>query len=822
MSIARSSSIFLLTCAAAFAQPPQPPGVPAPGEGQPPAGAPDLAPPAAQVAAARAALDQADVPLPERAIVEDIIEPKLSGNALAGLYRQYTGRRVIVSSAAAAAEFSFVQDASPDDPLTFAQAAELLRKAATIEGFIFVPSSDDPNLDFLTLATGGVRPTGIGVPVYNENDVLPDGDAVISYVMGLDYIKPDEAVRTFTQIIGQFGAFGSIAAVPNAAAVVITENTSLIRKLIDLKVEIDKPSSQVATRFIKVQYADVTELATVLNELLNTQQSTQRSAGVQRAGSPAAAAPPGGDAPQVPGAAAEGGGSSGEETPVQIIPEPRTNRIVAMGRPVDILFVEGLIREFDTETDQKNFLRRKLHFLTAVDFLPVAENALTRAFSGTGDIAGGGAGGQAGGAGAQGGGRAQTQQRQTTQQTGGFGAGGAGGAFGGGAAGGGGAARGDALSDPGVISAPSSLLVGRTLLVADNITNSIIVQGTPSGLEIIENLLDQLDVKPDQVMISTVFGQLALDDSTSTGVNWLRAFRGNENRGVAGSVLSNGVAIVSPDSLTDLALGGPNGFPSASGLSLYGRIGRSLGAYVNLLQNNSDFTILSRPSIFISNNQRGTISSGRRIAIPTNSNQFTGGGVSTNIEYRDVVLKLEVIPLINSDEEITLTISLVNDEIVGASEDIVGIGSVPIIGTREIFTNVTVPNNETVVLGGLITTNDTDTVSGVPILSSIPGLGRLFSTKTTGVERTELMIFIQPSIINGSRSLEAVQNDMDARYQVSDEVRALGDGPGVLPPPDNIYPLDDKTGASIPVTPPRARPVPASQDPRNSAFRRFR
>ena len=63
---------------------------------------------------------------------------------------------------------------------------------------------------------------------------LPNGDAVITYVMKLDHIKPDEAVRTFTQIVGQLGAFGSIAAVPNAASVIITENTSLIRKLIDI------------------------------------------------------------------------------------------------------------------------------------------------------------------------------------------------------------------------------------------------------------------------------------------------------------------------------------------------------------------------------------------------------------------------------------------------------------------------------------------------------------------------------------------------------------------------------------------------------------
>ncbi len=197
--------------------------------------------------------------------------------------------------------------------------------------------------------------------------------------MNLNYIKPDEAVRTFTQIIGQFGAFGSIAAVPNAASVVITENTSLIRKLIDLKAEIDKPSSQVATRFITVKYADVTELATTLNELLGTQQNTSNTAGVQRA------QPQTPNQPNITEGAVPGATSSGEDTPIQIIPDARTNRLFAMGRPVDLLFVEGLVREFDTESDQRNFLRRKLRFLDVSDFLPIAGDALTRAFSGTGD-----------------------------------------------------------------------------------------------------------------------------------------------------------------------------------------------------------------------------------------------------------------------------------------------------------------------------------------------------------------------------------------------------------------------------------------------------
>ena len=796
---------------------PAPPGVPVPGAVPGlPAGAPGVRPgirPGGNAAA------NANIPRGEQKIVEDIIEPKLTGTALAGLYRQYTGRRVIVSAAAAAAEFAFVQEASVEDPLTKAEAAELLKKAATIENFVFVPHPNDPSIDVLTLATGGIRPSGIGLGIYNENgkvfnenSILPEGDAVISYVMSLDYIKPAEAVNTFTQIIGQLGAFGSIAAVPNASAVVITENTSLIRKLIDLKGEIDKPGSVQATRFIKVQFADVTEIATTLTELLTAQQSTQTTAGVQRADAPAPA--PGG-APATPGG--QGGSGGGEATPVQIIPEPRTNRIFAMGRPVDLIFVEGLVREFDIPTSDKIFLRRKLRFLTVSEFLPIASDALTRAFSGTGE--GGSTGGSSGGGGSAATGNRQTSSRQTSSgssnrnsssgsnsssfgnSSSGFGGSSSGG-FGGSS--GGGLGGGSSLDAPSVSSAPESVLVGRTLLVADNITNSIVVQGPPSGLEIIERLLDQIDVKPDQVMISTVIGQLTLSDGMETGVDYI--YRGQDVVGRGGAGLFPSLPIINQVIEAIGEPGDPDFVPaqnafnpgalSGSGLRVFGKID-NLSIYLKALQAKTDFTVLSRPSIFTSNNQKGTISSGERIAIPTSSNSFNNGGASTNIEYQDVVLKLEVIPLVNSDNEITMQIAMLNDEQNGV-QTIAGAGSngddlqVPRISTREILTTATVPNNDTIVLGGLIVAKNNQAKSGVPILSDIPYLGRLFSDVTDRTDRTELMVFIQPTIVKNDRSLAAVQAAEDTRYKVSGDVRDFADGDSVLPGMNDIARMGDK------------------------------
>lgn len=813
MSFPRPILILALSWLSATAQQPlpAPPGVPVPGaNAAPAAGAPNVFPSSSLPPVNPA------IPLGDNKITEAIVEPKLSGNALSVLYRCYTGRRVIVTSAAATAEFSFVQDASVKEPLTFAQAAELLKKTAILENFVFVPHPNDPKIDVLTLSTA-VKGPQIGVATYNNEADLPEGDAVISYVMTLSYIKPAEAVNTFTQIIGQFGALGSIVPVANASAVVITENTSLIRKLIDLKKEIDKPSGQVASRFIKVQYADVTEIADTLTTLLTAQQSAQKTAGVQRANTPGVTpASPQAFETRNTGVTLDpnNNGGSSEENPPQIVPEPRTNRIFVMGRPVDIIFVEGLIREFDIPTSEKTFMRRKLRFLTVSEFLPIAGDALTRAFTGTSD----GGAGTAGAAGGQGGsnrnsssnrnqstGRSQTNGSSSSRNSNSgssFGSGNSSfGGMGGSSGGGGMSGGGSALSDPSISSAPESLLVGRTLLVADNITNSVVAQGPPSALEIIERLLDQIDVKPDQIMISTVIGQLTLDDTHETGMDYLInsgdiVSRGGGGMGPVLPILNRILPAVGapgdPDYVPAQSIFNPGTLPSGGGLHGYGQVG-DLHIFLKALQSKTDFTVLSRPSIFANNNQRGTISSGERIAIPTQGGSNAGGYNSgTSIQYQDVVLKLEVIPLVNDNKTITMQIAMLNDEVAENSQVIAGAGTdggnltVPRIITREILTTATIPNSQTIVLGGLITNKDTQSKSGIPILSDIPYLGRLFSDVSDKKVRSELMVFIQPSIVDSERSLDDVQSAMNNRYKVSGKVRGFADGPGVLPAVDEI------------------------------------
>ena len=155
-------------------------------------------------------------------------------------------------------------------------------------------------------------------------------------------------------------------------------------------------------------------------------------------------------------------------------------------------------------------------------------------------------------------------------------------------------------------------------------------------------------------MISTVIGQLSRGNDRDVGIDILS--RGSR----FGSRTGGGNAPLLPiDPLTPFAPGNLTG----GGLAVFGRFGSDINVYLNALQSKTDFKVLSRPSIFTSNNRKGVIVSGQEIAIPTNSNSFGTGGQTTNIEYRQVALEFEVIPLVNSENEITLEIAIANDEL---------------------------------------------------------------------------------------------------------------------------------------------------------------
>jgi type II secretory pathway component GspD/PulD (secretin) len=170
---------------------------------------------------------------------------------------------------------------------------------------------------------------------------------------------------------------------------------------------------------------------------------------------------------------------------------------------------------------------------------------------------------------------------------------------------------------------------------------------------------------------------------------------------------------------------------------------------VNAFENNNRFRVVTRPSIFTANAKRAIITSGEEVPVPTNiQSSFQGGNndlvSNSSIQFKPIELRLEVLPLINSDKEVSLEIVQNISERAGST--IIDNNAIPNISRRAIKTYVTVPNNGTLILGGLIKESKDFTKEGIFKLINIPLIGPLFGTTTKDRIRNELIIMMRPVV----------------------------------------------------------------------------
>ncbi len=715
--------------------------------------------------------------------------PNTPIQAIIPFYIQLTGKKIILDSSLQGEALKMIAP----EPLTKEEAINFIHATLLLNGYAIIPK--DENTVMLIHHSGGKSPTAEGIPVFSSIRDLPLDEQIVHYVMPLQHISADEASKAFQQVV-KLHSYGAITPVTNSSAIIITENTSTIRSLHQIAQVIDVPPAEIENELIPLERSDAERIAEIINEIYQQQNESASAPATQNASAaPATATPASPINPTMPAAVNAAGSSNTADTnptaaKVKVIPDRRTNSLLVIARPVDIAYIRGLVSKLDQNASTQTFMKRKLAFMNVADFLPVAYDALSRDTDIQGEggpsISGGGGGSGRGGSASP---RNTPSTPSTTANRGGntaeMGGGLAGGGFGGGLGGGtgfGGASNRSLLDDPEQQAAPMSVVVGRTLLIADSQSNSLIVSGSPEHLNVIDQLLQEIDIRPQQIYISTLIGQLNLGDEYRYGfdfLNMLDDFTLQQNQTIENSSLSQtrtnafntdidalGVATTTGTRSgertstfnSETALGEPGNVTLPIGLSgfnwnslnLYGSLG-AISRYANLLDTQRNFKVLSRPSVYTTNNGKAVISSGQRIAVPTQilSNGANLGGVastSASIDYRDVVLKLEVVPLINSDNEVTLRIAQINDNIVG-EQNISG-NTVPIISTQELVTTVTVKNGATVVLGGLITETDGEGGRGVIFLRRIPVIKHLFGVSNRTKKRDELLIFIQPNILS--------------------------------------------------------------------------
>lgn len=689
---------------------------------------------------------------PNKVIVtanDSINEANILALKAAQLYEDFSGKRVIMTNDVAQSEVSFTMRG----PLTNKEAARFLQLTLLAEGLAMIPIPEEPDIVRLVPSGPITSPNQVPKDFYDDEFKLPAEDQLVMYQMVFKYLKPEEALKVLQAALGQLSASGTVAAVPNASSLIITENASLIRQMIKIQKAIDVPTS-VAEKWVEVVYGDVEEIAERMNEIYNEQGNSRQTTRTTRA-------------TPVPTPNAAGAGTAGEEIPLRIIGVRRTSRILLFGRPADLVAAEAMIHSFDQPSSGNTRQTFRLRYMRVSDFLNIAEDAIVATL---GDGATGG----------QGGNRSLSNQntssrnsnnRTTGQQ-------------GQGQQGGGTGSRTN-IQEQTIPTEPESRLVGgRTLLVADNVANTIIINGPPHHIELVRDLITDLDSEAQQVALSSVLGSYGIGDGLNFGVDLASALqRSGADFTAAGYASFGGVpSVIDPSTLIELGdVLSANG-ATGNGLSLYGLLGDDFGVFVNALETQTKFQTLERTVLTTRNNRVALLTSGQRIAVPSSS--FTGGnnqgGISTNVEYRDVQLELEIQPLINSDDKVTLEISLVKDSV--GQNRIIGDLRVPDINTESLSTSVTVNDGSAVILGGIMTTTNNDSRSGVPILSRIPGIGRIFGSNDSDNNESELIVMIQPRIMGSQSDVDEFRADYSSSsFKTRDAAAFLPQRRGMLP-----------------------------------------
>ena len=632
-------------------------------------------------------------------------------------------------------------------PVTRAEAIRLIESTLLLNGYAFIAL--DKNTVKVINTLGGKNPRSEGVFLFTNASDLPEGEVIASYVMPLTYLSAADAIPIFEQFI-TLHPYGSLVPVPVANQVLITESSTLIRRLIEVKQLVDQPPPLVKSEFVQLDQANADRVVELITQILEKREEGQGGGSTARAATGQATPAPG--APPVPGGAPTASApvtvssSSGD---IQLIADTRTNRILIVTRPINMEYIKRLIQEFDVAVDLSEPYEQPLNYVAASDMLPILADLLQE----EGDESTGGGPSQqnSGGIGTN---------LQGSPVTGGNSGGSGNGVAGAGQLG--------SLQEPGEEQAAQSLIVGKTRLIADNRANSILVIGQPEAKEKVKSILNKLDKRPMQVYLATVIGQLRVSNNDEFAVNILQKYAGGKSGAASVSGGRNLVTTNTPLSGAAAGFATLANVASASlpGMQIMTFIGSTLDMYIQALTATTRFRIASRPAVFTANNKKAVIFNGRKIAVPTSTVTTLGAGGSattstgsqqSNIQYQDVVLKIEVVPLINNAREITLQIIQTNDNIIpGASTNIGGGVSVPEIATQELTTTVIVPDRGTILLGGLITQQDDKTSSGVPFLSNIPLMGALFRSTTDSTRREELVVLIQPSVIQDIPELKEI------------------------------------------------------------------
>ncbi|MEN3291344.1 MAG: ral secretion pathway protein [Burkholderiales bacterium] len=540
------------------------------------------------------------------------------------------------------------------------------------------------------------------------------GDQIATQIFRLNYESAANMVPVLRPLISPNN---TINANPGNNSIVITDYADNLRRLGRIIGALDAPAT-AELEIIPIRHAVASDLVVLANRLLEPQ---------------AAAGAPGGDAGRI-----------------GLMADSRTNSVIirapslARGN-----LAKSLIAKLDQPTNQPGNVH--VVYLRNADSVKLAQTlrAVVAAETAT---PGGGTQPQPG----------QQQQPMLTQGQQGQGQGGGG--LGGG-------------SQQQATQTPAALPTGGPagFIQADPATNTLIITASEPVYRNLRAVIDQLDARRAQVYVESLIVEVAANKVAEFGIQWL-GLSGDATsnyRVGGGTAFSSGGNNIISQAIAKATTGNP--LPPSNGLTLgvFRQIGGQLGlgALARALENDTNANILSVPNLITLDNEEARIIVGQNVPFITGqfTTQASGGAAGVNpfqtIERRDVGLALRVRPQISEGGTIKLQIYQETSNVQDTSNP-AGI----ITSKRSIESNVLVDDGQVIVLGGLIEDRLTDGVEKVPGLGDIPVVGNLFRYNNRTRNKTNLMVFLRPTVI---RTAEQSANVFADRY---DYIRAVQSG----------------------------------------------
>jgi general secretion pathway protein D len=567
--------------------------------------------------------------------------------------------------------------------------------------------------------------TGHGLKINMDQDQeYAETDKFVTQILQLKHVEIPEVQAAVQHLLH---AYGKILALQGSNSLMITDTEANIIRVRELIEFIDQPTARIEPRIYQIEYADATEVASKLNEIITLAQGDQKkTAATSTARTPAGvirarAAQARTTTPtQASISNTEGSSTIIIQGSVKVMSDERTNIILIFSQEENFDFFDTIIKILDVEVEPAiTFEVINLEYADASelsgtlnDLVGAASGSRSTGSSGSSTASGSRAGTSTSRSSSSRSSSSSSRNNSNSRVT-----------------------PNATASGTGAIN-NLSRLSENTKILADERSNSILLMGEKEDIAAIKNVIASLDIMLEQVMIEAAIFEVTIGDDRRHGIDWLYRSDSDDKVGAW-----DGQNLLSPsNSLASVAAGALTYYQNITGINTE--------VAINLAASDSNVRLLSTPVIITTDNTEAHLSVGEQRPIVTSTSSFanSSGTQSSQYEYKDIGINLDVTPHINPQRIVMMEVLQQADQVGG--EVAIDGNQVPIILQREFEAVIAVPDGETIALGGLINSETRDAVTKIPILGDIPLIGRyLFSSTVKQNVQTELIVLLTPHVL---------------------------------------------------------------------------